>query len=342
MAPSYSAPNELAKLLLCIVTTLPPETHPLVLRHLPVPELARLSCVHKAFHVAWKSLQGQLPGELYAPPTADDFQRVKHCSRLERAAAFGDVAVIRSMVAAGVDEHGTPLLEAQGQYKQRIVDHALCHAAGGGDLLAAELLLDSGADVHFRNGDALQAASKNGHTAVVQLLIQHGADVHAGDDNALWWASWNGHLAVAELLIQHGANVHAVNDYALQQASENGHTAVVQLLIQHGADVHAVDEDGYDALQLASRNGHTDVVQLLIQHGADVHAVDDRALHLASQNGHATVVQILVQHGADVHAVDDAALRLASKNGHTDVEKILQHGKVMPTEAVHDDEDEDY
>ena len=57
MASSSAALNELAQLLLKIVTVLPPETHPLVLQHLPTVELSRLSCVHKALHVAWQSLQ---------------------------------------------------------------------------------------------------------------------------------------------------------------------------------------------------------------------------------------------------------------------------------------------
>jgi hypothetical protein len=266
MEASSSEPSELALLLQRIVSTLPPETHALVLRDLPMPELARLSCAHKAFRVAWRSLRDQQSGERYAPPSADDLQLVQGSSRLERAAAFGDVAVIRFMVTAGVDEHGTPLLEAQGQHEQRLVDAALWRAAGGGHLQAVELLLGYGADVHAVDDVALRLASKNGHTAVVQLLIQHGADVHAVDDNALQLASKNGHTAVVQLLIQHGANVHAVDDTALLLASYYGHTAVVELLLQHGADVHADDDS---ALQLASVNGHTAVVQLLIQHGAD-------------------------------------------------------------------------
>jgi ankyrin repeat protein len=265
MEPSAVALNELAQLLLRVVSTLPPETHPLVLRHLPAVELARLSCVHKAFHVAWRSLQGQHDGERFSPPTADDFQWVKDRSRLERAAAFGDVAVIRSMVAAGVDEHGTPLLQAQNHYEQRIVDTALWRAALGGHVLAVKLLLDSGANVHAWSDEALHRASQSGHTAVVQLLLQHGANVHAGDDLALWMASLGGHTAVVQLLLQHGANVHAGDDVSLRLASKNGHADVAELLIQHGANVHARDNL---ALLSATESGHTDVAELLIQHGA--------------------------------------------------------------------------
>jgi hypothetical protein len=210
MEASSSAPNELAQLLLQVVSTLPPETHPLVLRHLPVPELARLSCVHKALHVAWKSLQAQYPGKRYSPPTANVFQQVQYrkFSRLERAAAFGDVAVIRTMIAAGVDEHGKPLLEARGPFQLRTVDKALWRAAFGGHVLAVELLLGSGADVHSENDEALWEACRYGHTDVVQLLIiQHGANVHAANNRALQEATRRGHKDVAQLLIQHGARM---------------------------------------------------------------------------------------------------------------------------------------
>jgi ankyrin repeat protein len=343
MEASSSALNELSQLLLRVVSTLPPETHPLVLRHLPAPELARLSCVHKALHVAWRSLQEQQPGKRYAPPSADDLKWVKGRSRLERAAVFGDEAVIRSIVAAGVDERGTPLLRARDEDKRRIVDNALWRAASRGHLHAVELLLGYSANVHAGGDWALWMASMNGHTAVVQLLIQHGANVHAGGDQALRKASENGHADVVQLLLQHGADVHAVDTftgfYVFTSAIFYGHAAVVQLLIQHGADVHVL---GDNALRSASYHGHTAVVQLLIQHGAHVRARDDVALQQASKNGHTAVVQLLIQHGANVHAKNEWALRKASKNGHADVVQILtQHGAVWPTEFVEDSDDED-
>ena len=140
MEVSPEAPSELALLLQRIATTLPPETHILVLRHLPVPELARLSCVHKVFHVAWRSLQEQQPGERFAPPAAGTVWRTTNFPRLSRAAYLGDVAFIRFMLAAGVDEHGAPLLEAL--YRPRfapecrVVDEAMQRAAVCGHVQA--------------------------------------------------------------------------------------------------------------------------------------------------------------------------------------------------------------
>jgi hypothetical protein len=274
------APNKLAQLLEQVIA-LPPETHTLVLRHLPMPELARLSCVHKVLLVAWQQLRRQHPGKRYDPPTPRDLVFVKDRPRLERAGSFGDVAVIQAMVAAGVDERGVPLLEARSRRDDvRVVDEAMWAAVVRGRLHAVELLLDAGADVNagflspLGAGSQPQArfphavlnrASFNGDLDVVKLLIQRGADVHGGHDRALVLASGNGQADVVELLIQYGADVHAGDDSALQLASMHGHAAAVQLLIQHGANVHAAE---YSALQTASMNGHADVVQLLIQHGA--------------------------------------------------------------------------
>ena len=53
---------------------LPKEALALVLRHVPVPEIARLACVAgpvgQAFQDAWTVLQEHQPGPRYAPPSA--------------------------------------------------------------------------------------------------------------------------------------------------------------------------------------------------------------------------------------------------------------------------------
>ena len=205
MEASPSSPSELAQLLQ-LVLTLPPEAHVLVLRDLPTVELARYACVHKAFRVAWRSLRDKHPGKRYDPPSAGDIAFAHQHGRLERAGALGDVAVIRAMVTAGVDEYGTPLLEARNDHSPgRRVDQALISAACNGHVEAAELLLAAGADVHANHDWALRLASMQGHAAVVALLLQHGANVHAANGEALKLASQTGHADIVQLLIQHGA-----------------------------------------------------------------------------------------------------------------------------------------
>jgi ankyrin repeat protein len=352
-----------------LVTQLPAHILVLVLSWLPGVELARLSCVHKAFWVAWRSLRDRHPGLQIS-------QRFPLDRRLVRAAFLGDVAVIKEMVNAGVDERGVPLLLHERPTGGTVLDRALLSAAWRGHLHAVELLLDAGADIkthreqcwsypHHHDGQhALDMASSFGHADVAALLIQRGADVHAGHNQALrsasefgyadlvalllqhgadvhacnqslQLASKRGHPAVVELLIQHGADVHACNDLALREACKTGHAAVVELLIQLGANIHA-DNDAALREACESKRIPTDVVSTLLQHGSDVHADNDAALRLASERGHTAVVTLLIQHGADVHADNDAALRLACidaawSHAHADVAQVLmKHGARLP------------
>ena len=335
-------------LLLQRTATLPTGVLAIILRDLPVVELARLSCVHKNLHRAWQSLQVQHPGR-YAPPSASVALEMVDFCRLVHAAATGDLAVLQAML----DSHGDVTctakpaamiaaaryghVQAVGQLLRCFVQYdddngsaneSLRIAAEHGHLDVVQHLINWGAHVHADEGAALRQASKNGHTNVVQLLLQnlmqHG---RAGLDKALQFAAERGHADVAQLLIQHGADVNTSgNDgcRAISWASHEGHADVVKVLLQHGADVNA---DGGEALDWACEEGHTAVVQLLLQHGADAHGHhgNSPALQGASKFGRADVVQLLIQHGANVNAGAGGALREASKHGHTDIVQLLIH-----------------
>jgi ankyrin repeat protein len=272
------ASNELSLLLERVATELPPLVLIIVLRPLPGVELARLACVHKAFREVLLILRQQNPGPSfggprYGPPNIWNIEWMQYLCRLVRAARFGDVAVLQEMITAGVDEHGTPLLEAITTDNKRIVDAALCAAANSGFIQAVELLLDAGANVHssVHHDHPLVYASRQGHADVVALLIERGTDVHADNDSALVNASRMGHDNVVKLLIELGADIHAQDDYALRRATSHGHTSTVAVLLQRGANVHAVgreDPELYSAIQLASLREHAEVVQLLLLHGA--------------------------------------------------------------------------
>jgi hypothetical protein len=142
------AAEALAQLLERVATKLPSEVLVLVLRPLPVVELARLACVHKAFWVALQSLRQQHPGRRYAPPPASVLLQAQRYSRLVHAGWFGDVSVIQSMLAAGVDEDGSLLLQARENdhtgRQVRTVDRALFDTASEGHIEAAELLFRRG------------------------------------------------------------------------------------------------------------------------------------------------------------------------------------------------------
>jgi ankyrin repeat protein len=266
-----AAHEPLAQLLERVATQLPPSVLIIVLRPLPTIELARLACVHKAFWLTLASLRQQHP--CYSPPTAKVLKAARRSSRLLRAAIFGDVAVIAFMAAAGVDEHGTPLVHAREAGSKSFdeggstLDEAYSCALELEHFHAAKLLLSAGVDVNENEGWALRMASAHGYTNQMAFLLLNGASVDACEGQPLKMACSNGHAAAASLLIAHGADV-VSNGYSLVYAEE-GHADVVALLLQHNADVHYDDDF---AVRVASDNGHEAVVRLLIQHGADAAA----------------------------------------------------------------------
>ena len=142
--------------------------------------------------------------------------------------------MIRSMLAAGVDEHGTSLQPARDSCELRTLDLALYEAVGAGSVQAVEMLLDAGANMQPDHPDY--------------------------ESTALLHACYYGQADVAAFLIERGADVHADNEYALRRAVMHDKIDVVAVLIQHGADARVGNP-----LQSCTRD---DIRALLIQHGA--------------------------------------------------------------------------
>ena len=103
-------------------------------------------------------------------------------------------------------------------WTQLPLDDLLTYGAEHGIIETVLAALNSGANVHYKNEQALRAAAHYGHTKIVNLLLSRGADVHAKDDEALYSAVLNNDIDTIRLLMMYGA---ALTGRILDVAEEN-------------------------------------------------------------------------------------------------------------------------
>ena len=222
------------------------------------------------------------------------------------AVKSGDTAMVRSLVADGVDVGAT---ETDGTT-------ALHWAAHRNTLEAAEVLIAAGADVDAVNRygvTPLALASINGTAPMITRLLEAGADANRANpegETPLMTAARTGNGGAIRALLAHGAEVDATEGWrgqtALMWASAQDQTAAVAVLLEAGADPHARSEGGFTPLLFAAREGHVDVLRALARGGANV---DDTlpdngmsALVMAVYNAQYDFARALLDAGADPNA----------------------------------------
>ncbi|KAK0357406.1 palmitoyltransferase akr1 [Friedmanniomyces endolithicus] len=194
------------------------------------------------------------------------------------------------------------------------VEQDLMQLARLGELRSIQRLFDSGT-YNAKSTDeqgitALHWAAINGHHALCHFLIQSGADVNArgGDAQAtpVLWASKRCHLQVVSLLLANGADPLLKDDQGynlLHSATLDGNIyQLVLLLHQPNLSVDVSDSQGHTSLMWAAYKGFGACVDILLRWGADVHAVDEMgftALHWALVKGNYVCIQKLVEYGSD-------------------------------------------
>lgn len=200
-------------------------------------------------------------------------------SLLMMAASAGLIAVVRALLARGVD-----------------VDE-----------------LDS------RRRTALMRAAGEGHADVVHLLVDSGANVALEDrtgTSALGHAAAGGHVRTVDKLLSLRAAVERrrgptfrSNMRPLRLAAEKGHDAAVMRLLDAKAELDGLSTDGCTALMAACSGGHISTITLLLERGASVNAGSgDSALLRAVRGGHSSIARMLVGRGADVNFVSSKSL----------------------------------
>ncbi|KAK4890207.1 palmitoyltransferase akr1 [Elasticomyces elasticus] len=194
------------------------------------------------------------------------------------------------------------------------VEQDLMQLARLGELRSIQRLFDSGTynakSIDEQGITALHWAAINGHHALCHFLVQSGADVNArgGDAQAtpVLWASKRCHLQIVSLLLANGADPLLKDDQGynlLHSATLDGNIyQLVLLLHQPDLPVDVPDSQGHTSLMWAAYKGFGACVDILLRWGADVHAIDEMgftALHWALVKGNYLCIQKLVEYGSD-------------------------------------------
>lgn len=175
------------------------------------------------------------------------------------------------------------------------------------DVELIEELIDSGADINFKNnfGDtALITALRcvNNKLEIIQELIAAGADANISNNEGSTALILSVPFEKKEIitgLIRAGANVNAKNhngDSALISAVTFDRITILKELIKARADINIVDSKGHTALISAAKYGKVKIVQELIKVGADLEIKDNEgnmALKYAIDNGNEIVINAL-------------------------------------------------
>ena len=241
---------------------------------------------------------------------------------LAGAARDGDIKAIKQHIKEGTDINAL-----------HFEMPPLTWAVTMGQIEAAELLLQHGADINGRNRDsntALHLAVFLGRAEIAELLIKNGADVNTRNGDGatptdLLTVPWEmtkflsrplgikleqkeveaGKAKIAKMLNvsnpTEGENAFSVE--TIWDAASNGNLNVVKQAIANGMDVDMKEpKSGGTLLSTAALMGHTEIVALLLEHGADVNARSKdggTALHAAAFLGRAETVKLLLDRGAD-------------------------------------------
>lgn len=236
------------------------------------------------------------------------------------AARAGDIAALKRHIAAGANVNDI-----------RFEMPPLAWAVMMGQIEAAELLLQHGADIHGRNRDgntALHVAVFLGRAKIAELLIKNGADVEIKNGDgatsidmlAVPWEMTEliskplgvkleqeqvaaGKAKIAEMLKVKSPLQSQVVTYDIWTAAFTGNTEALKQALVNSADLNAKNpQSGATLLTTAAVMGHTKAVAMLLEHGADINARSNdggTALHAAAFFGNAETVKLLLEKGAD-------------------------------------------
>ncbi|KAJ8683604.1 hypothetical protein QAD02_019396 [Eretmocerus hayati] len=242
---------------------------------------------------------------------------VEGYSLLHVAVRRSYVDVVRLLLEHGADpnEHGNRLKESALQLAAR----SRCREA-------AELLLDSGAEIDYgyeSGNSALHISIEKSNEPLALMLLMRGAKLLREDlgivRNHLLSAVSLGWCDVTRLLLDSGVPVDGSsslvdNKTPLQKAIETRNIKMAEMLILRGADVQK-KVNGVGMLNLAASTHCPDMVRLLLEHGIDINQrcdeKDTNALFNALTSRDDETAMLLLERGIDCSVCDCKLRRTA-------------------------------
>lgn len=261
-------------------------------------------------------------------------------SQLANAAAEGNTALVKRLIAQGAETNSASPLRGTGSGDQGnppLSLPPLAWAAMNGHLETAQALIASGAEVNAagsRNLTPINVAAGSGHADLVALLAKQGADVNAADEKGmtpLAMAALLGFSDTASVLIAHSADPNLVSTVKMEAAitfddEDKIRTPGEPAEVTHPAEISFSGTP----LVLALLSGHPRVAEVLLSSRlVDIEASaggGERPLHLAAMQGNAGLVSKLLARGAQVDSPTnngETPLYAAASYGHAEVIKVL-------------------
>ncbi len=182
-------------------------------------------------------------------------------------------------------------------------DGALIAAVAGGDLAAAQALLESGASLStcasIEETPPLHLALELGHHELARALAEH-ARAHPPAIDA---TSRSGATALIAAIV-HGADA-----------------SIVTAICEAGVDVSAANGDGFQAIHACAEVDAEAAIPIVVSAGAQLEARTARGftpLHIAAGLGHERAARRLVAAGADLHSTGNgmSSTEIARTEGH--------------------------
>jgi ankyrin repeat protein len=146
------------------------------------------------------------------------------------------------------------------------VNEALIKACEGGSEEIVRLLIEKGADVHFKGETSLEQASIRGSLKLVQLLLEAGADPSNDEYLPLNLAARNGHTHIVRIFLDRFPRVNL--GQLCTEAITNDHLETLKFLQSRGAEL--VSFHGGQLLEMAAYLNHLEMTRYLLDQGVRV------------------------------------------------------------------------